>query len=364
MSRTTTWIVVGAATLAVALDRLNLPPSTLFSMMMMGLMIALIAPGRLSLRGHPITAAHATTGVVLGAYLQTSSLKALAGAWLPVLVVITGTLMLSLVAGWLMARYTELSPPTAALGMIAGGSAGVIAMASELDADDRIVAFMQYVRVLMIVITAPLLVALMFGDPHAVIGHLQQRGTFIGTTSDWCVLTALVAVGTITGRLLRLPAPTLLGPLLLSAILTVTLPEGTIMVPLLAREVAFALIGLQIGLRFTAELFHSLARLLLPLLLSVFALSALCFGFAALLAATTSASLQDAYLATTPGGIYAVLAAAVSTGADTTYVVGVQSLRLIVMMLIAPFAVRTWLKVSMRRRSAAGAGVPGGSAAG
>src|SRR5215218_697403 len=311
MPRTTTWIVVGAAILAVALDRLGLPPSTLFSMMLMGLMIALVAPGRLSLRGHPITAAHATTGVLLGAYLQTSSLKALAGAWLPVLVVITGTLMLSLVAGWLMARHTELDSPTAALGMIAGGSAGVIAMASELGADDRVVAFMQYVRVLAIVITAPLLVALLFGEPHAVIGPTQQRGTFLGTSTDWSVLTALAAVGTIGGRLLRLPAPTLLGPLMLTAGVTLALPEGSIVMPLLAREVAFALIGLQIGLRFTAELFHSLARLLLPLLLSVIVLSTLCFGFAVLLAATTTASLHDAYLATTPGGIYAVLAAAV-----------------------------------------------------
>jgi membrane AbrB-like protein len=354
MSRTTTWIVVGSATVAMALDLLGLPPSTLFSMMLIGLMVALIAPGRFSLRGYPITAAHATTGVVLGAYLQTDSLKALAGAWLPVLVVITGTLGLSLVAGWLMARYTELDPPTAALGMIAGGSAGVIAMASELGADDRVVAFMQYVRVLAIVITAPLMVALMFGDPHAVIGPLQQRGTFLGTSSDWCVLTALAAIGTIAGRLLRFPAPTLLGPLLLSAVLTVALPQGSIVVPLLAREVAFALIGLQIGLRCTSELFCSLARLLLPLLLSVIVLSALCFGFAVLLAATTSASLQDAYLATTPGGIYAVLAAAVSTGADTTYVVGVQSLRLVVMMAIAPCAVRAWLHLSTRERRPAG----------
>jgi membrane AbrB-like protein len=353
MSRTTTWIVVGAAILAVALDRLHLPPSTLFSMMLMGLMVALVAPGRLSLRGHPITAAHATTGVLLGAYLQTSSLQALAGAWLPVLVVIAGTLMLSLVAGWLMARHTAVDSPTAALGMIAGGSAGVIAMASELGADDRVVAFMQYVRVLAIVITAPLLVALLFGDPHAVIGSTQQRGTFLGTSTDWSVLTALAAVGTIGGRLLRLPAPTLLGPLVLTAGLTLTLPEGSIVV----REVAFALIGLQIGLRFTAELFHSLARLMLPLLLSVIALSILCFGFALLLDAATSASLQDAYLATTPGGIYAVLAAAVSTGADTTYVVGVQSLRLVVMMLIAPIAVRTWLHLSMRGSSAGGAEV-------
>ena len=65
-----------------------------------------------------------------------------------------------------------------------------------------------------------------------------------------------------------------------------------------------------------------------------------CFGLAVLLAATTSASLLDSYLATTPGGLYAVLAAAFGTGADTTFVIAVQTLRLFVMVLLAPLVVR------------------------
>ena len=51
-------------------------------------------------------------------------------------------------------------------------------------------------------------------------------------------------------------------------------------------------------------------------------------------------SLLDAYLATTPGGLYAVLAAAFGTGADTTFVIAVQTLRLFVMILLAPLVVR------------------------
>jgi uncharacterized membrane protein AbrB (regulator of aidB expression) len=61
---------------------------------------------------------------------------------------------------------------------------------------------------------------------------------------------------------------------------------------------------------------------------------------AIILAATTSVSLLDAYLATTPGGLYAVLAVAVGAGANTTFIVAVQGLRLVVMVLLAPVAVR------------------------
>ncbi len=65
-----------------------------------------------------------------------------------------------------------------------------------------------------------------------------------------------------------------------------------------------------------------------------------CFGLAVVLDLTTSATLLDAYLATTPGGLYAVLAAAFGSGADTTFVLAVQTLRVLVMVLLAPAVVR------------------------
>ena len=52
------------------------------------------------------------------------------------------------------------------------------------------------------------------------------------------------------------------------------------------------------------------------------------------------ASALDGYLATTPGGLYAVLATATDSGADTTFVLAVQVLRLFVMLLSAPLVAR------------------------
>jgi hypothetical protein len=50
--------------------------------------------------------------------------------------------------------------------------------------------------------------------------------------------------------------------------------------------------------------------------------------------------LVDAYLATTPGGLFAVLAVAFGAGANTTFILAVQALRLLVMVLLAPVVVR------------------------
>jgi membrane AbrB-like protein len=132
----------------------------------------------------------------------------------------------------------------------------------------------------------------------------------------------------------------LLGPMILGGILTLTGALDGVAVPGLLREAAFVVIGLQVGLRFTVATLREVGRLLLPVLAGIVLLLLACFGLAVVLAATTPVSLLDAYLATTPGGLYAVLAVAFGAGANTTFIIAVQGLRVLVMVLLAPVAVR------------------------
>jgi uncharacterized membrane protein AbrB (regulator of aidB expression) len=67
-----------------------------------------------------------------------------------------------------------------------------------------------------------------------------------------------------------------------------------------------------------------------------------CALLAVVLDVTTSVSFRDAYLATTPGGLYAVLAVALGAGANAAFILAAQGLRLLVMVLLAPVVVR-WL---------------------
>jgi uncharacterized membrane protein AbrB (regulator of aidB expression) len=60
----------------------------------------------------------------------------------------------------------------------------------------------------------------------------------------------------------------------------------------------------------------------------------------------------DAYLATTPGGLYVVLAAASSSDVDTTFVLSVQVLRVFAMLGAAPLLAR-WLVARERAATAA-----------
>src|SRR3954465_4555986 len=191
----------------------------LFGALLAGLALALAAPGRVRVGPGVFVAARALTGVALGTYLRSSSLSALGDDWLPVAVVSAATLAVSLGAGLLMARLTELDRPTGALGMVAGGASGIVTMARELGADDRLVAFMQYLRVLVVVLLTPLLVTLLFPGQHpggVPTGHQPVYGDFRG----WALTVSLAVAGALAARALHVPAGLLLGPMVLAAIVS------------------------------------------------------------------------------------------------------------------------------------------------
>ena len=106
------------------------------------------------------------------------------------------------------------------------------------------------------------------------------------------------------------------------------------------NELGYAVIGWQAGVRFTRESLRMVVGVL-PLATGlIVAVIGACAGLGLLLTRLTGATPLETYLATTPGGIYAVLATAVSSGADATFVVAVQVLRLILMLLAAPTLAR------------------------
>jgi len=61
-----------------------------------------------------------------------------------------------------------------------------------------------------------------------------------------------------------------------------------------------------------------------------------CAGLGLVLAEITGVDRLTAYLATTPGGLFAVLATAADSGSDVTYVLAAQVIRVFAMLLFAP----------------------------
>lgn len=335
------WLGVALATFAatLALDAVGLPTPALFAALLIGITYALVAVGRpLDVPSNGMTIGQALIGVALGAALDGSTLGAVASHWLGVSVVTVATLALSVGVGIATARFTGISQATGTLGLIAGGASGIVAMADELGADSRLVALMQYARVLVVVLVAPLIATILLAHGESGAPPTEPSGTSL--VGDLAFAGTCVLAGVLVAGRLRVTAGALLCPLGVAAIASISGVVGEARVPDLVQSVAFALIGLQVGLRFTVATIRE-AQALLPWVLgAIFVLVAVSAGLAALLAPLAHVTFADAYLATTPGGLYAVLATSVDIGANTTFVVSVQVLRMLVMVVGAPHLVR------------------------
>jgi membrane AbrB-like protein len=339
-------VLAGAVGAAVVLDRLGLPSAALFGGLLAGLVRGLAGPRPLALPRPAVTAAQATLGVSIGSLVDLDTLTALGEDWLPVLLVVLGTLVLSLLAGLLLRLQPGISPVTGAFAMIAGGASGITAMARELGADDRMVAVLQYLRVLLIVLLMPVAATAVYGASPGSGGPPADDGG-PGWPAGLLFTAGCALAGVLLARLLHVPVPALLGPLVVAAVLDLSGVSGGAEVPLLLGSAAFVVIGLTVGLNFDRAGLRTIGRAL-PLALAVIAgVVVASAGLGAVLAAVTGASPLDAYLATTPGGLYAVLATATDGGADATFVLAVQVLRLFVMLGAAPLIARR-----LRRRPA------------
>jgi len=327
-------LAAATAALALGMDQLGLPSPALFAGLVVCLAHALTSHQELQLPALVTTAGQAVIGVLMGVLVQPSTLTTLADSWLPITGITVATLLLTVVAGLLLARFTPLDRTTAAFGMIAGGASGIVAVSDELGADGRLVAVLQYLRVLMIVVLMPIAAVVLFGGTGAQVAPPQ--GEHLAWPIGLAAVLVIAVAGSWAGRLARLPVPNLLGPLVIAtALAAFDLPLAA-SIPGLLSDVAFAIIGAQVGLRFTRTTLRVIRRILPVATALIVGLIVASAGLGVALSAVTGLSPLDGYLATTPGGIFVVLALAAGSDADSTVVLTVQVLRMLVMLLAGP----------------------------
>jgi membrane AbrB-like protein len=326
---------------------LHLPSAVLFGALTAGLVHALGVRDPLALPQRGTTFAQALLGTAIGARFDLDTLRALEQDWVPVLGVCLATLALSIVAGSVLRLHPAVSPATGAFAMIAGGASGIVAISRELGADDRIVAVVQYLRVLVIILLMPVITQAVFhpGSAPATAPGEQGPAWPVGLLfTVVCVLGGL-GLARVVARVVEVPAASLLLPLGVAVAVSLSGVLGGAQVPAVVQALGFALIGVQVGLRFTRDSLRSVLTLLPLALLTIAGLIVASAGLGVLLARATGVGDLAGYLATTPGGLYAVLATAIGTGADITFVLTVQLVRVFVMLFSAPLLAR-WLRRS------------------
>lgn len=344
------WALLIAVTAAVTvpLTGVGVPSAALFAALVVGVALALtsLAPSRV-----PRTAGIAAQGV-LGVYIGTmvhqDAVDALGSDWAIVVAIAVATLVLSIIAGALLGLHRDVTPLTGSLALVAGGASGLVAIARELGGDDRVVSVVQYLRVGLVTASMPVVVTLIY---HA--DKSRSAAPVVETHSaPWylsvAMLIALVLVGATVGKLIHLPGAGLLGPMALTVALEVTGFSFGLAVPMVLVQVGYMVIGWQAGLAFTRESLRAIGRMLPAAIGLIVALGVATAGLGVVLAHFTGLTPLEGYLATSPGGVYAVLATAVETGSNVTFIIAAQVVRILLMLFAAPLMARSVVWMSRR----------------
>ena len=329
-------LVAASALLVAALKALHAPAALLLGPLAVGVAFGV---GGARIRPPPILRVASSTviGCLVAVALGAAMGPALLGR-LPTFLYIGGsTLVFSLGLGWLLARAGWFEGSTAVWGLSPGGAASMIALAHETGADARIVALMQYFRILLVASTAIALAHLagppLSGHPHAAgwlppLDPLGLLGTF-----------ALCVAGGVLAKILKFPAGVFLIPGLAGVALLAT-GRFHLQVPPILAALAYAVVGWSIGLSFTRPALAHSARALPRILGSTLLLIALCGVSGLLISLTCGVDLLTGYLSTSPGGVDSILIIAASTPVDLPFVLAAQMVRIILVLVIGPYAAR------------------------
>jgi membrane AbrB-like protein len=330
------WLALLVLSLAVAtlLNWAAFPAALLLGPMLVAIAFG-VAGSELALPRESFTGAQAIIGCLVARALTGSILASIADDWVVMLMIVTTTVLFGGLVGWILVKFGALPGTTAAWGSSPGAASAMVVMAEAFGADARLVAFMQYLRVVIVVLSASAASRLLLGVGQAV-PLPSTEGWFDAVPILPLIETLAIAVaGALAGRFLRIPAGALLMPMTIGAVM-----QGfglvTITLPPLLLGLSYLSLGWYIGLGFTRTVLIYALRALPQLLLSTFLLIGLCAISAWMLTLFVHTDALTAYLATSPGGLDSVTVIAVGSGADTPFVLAVQTLRLFIVLLTGP----------------------------
>jgi membrane AbrB-like protein len=341
------WALLLALSLSLAflLRLLGLPAAFLLGPLLVAMGMAL-AGTTLRLPRASFLGAQSLIGCMIAEKITGSILVTLAEDWVLILLTVLATIAAGGVVGWGLTRLEVLPGTTAAWGSSPGAASAMVAMAEEYGADPRLVAFMQYLRVVVVVLSASLVARLLVG--HGGLPAVAADAPLLPPLLPFAITLLVAAVGAVAGPRLRIPAGALLLPMLVGSVLHATDLVAITLPPWLLGA-AYIALGWYVGLRFDREVTRYAFRAIPRLLLATLLLIALCGFWAWLLTLLLPVDGLTAFLATSPGGLDSVAIIAVGSNADVPFVLAIQTLRLLLIVLIGPPLARLIAKTAPRR---------------
>lgn len=241
----------------------------------------------------------------------------------------------------LFLRIGRCDRVTAYFAAAPGGLTEMTVMGQALGGDDRVISLVHTLRVLLIVLTIPFWFRALDGYDAA-----RRTAADISIVStpvlELGLLAAIGLAGALIGRLVRLPAPYLTGPILASAAAHLT-GISQFRPPYELVAVAQVVVGAGIGCRFAGLRVRRVLHTLGLAACATFIMLAGTVAFSVMLHGAVDIPTPALVLAFAPGGLAEMSLVALALGADAAFVSTHHIMRIIFVVVIAPWTFR-WME--------------------
>ena len=282
--------------------------------------------------GQVSVAARTILGVAVGASITPEVIAELPRMAVSVALIPLFIALIALVGVPFFRKLWGFDAPTAYYAAMPGGLQDMVIFGTEAGANPRVLSLVHGTRVLIIVTLAPFILSHFYG-----VGLTNPIGAPVAElpVSEMLIMVAAAWVGWKGGVRIGLFGASILGPMIVTAILSLT-DVIHARPPAEAILAAQFFIGCGIGVQFLGVTWGELSRVVAAGIAYVLVLAVLAAVFAGIVTGLGLGQPVEAFLAFAPGGQAEMTVLAIVTGADLGFVITHHLTRIVIVIVGAP----------------------------
>jgi membrane AbrB-like protein len=254
----------------------------------------------------------------------------------------------------LVSKLSGVDYPTVLIGSIPGGLSQMIVLAEEIKGDVTVVTFLQVARLMMIILLIPFLIfSPLFGaeklSPSTNMVHMvsKQWDTLFPNIIVFAIVSILCAR---LGQKVKLPTPYLLGPMIGTAIFTISGFPGPALTSTLLNISQF-MIGGYIGLLLKPEKLNQKVKMITLAVISGIVMILVSMGLSLILIHMYRISSATSLLSLAPGGMDQMGIIAHEVHADLSMVTGYHLFRTFFIYFVVIYVLKWFFYFSMKKKA-------------
>ncbi|MTI54706.1 MAG: membrane-spanning protein [Geosporobacter ferrireducens] len=293
-------------------------------------------------------AAQIVAGAFIGVSVEKSDLSRLKFIIKPAIVLIIGMMILNIVSGLLIYRFSPLDLVTSLMCAVPGGMSDIPIISGDMGADASKVAVMQFIRLVAGIGFFPAIIAkIAKGKDELEVCHDEVYKRVKSESHHLASFIMTIVIAAVFGLIGKYAGITA-GALILSmvSIIVLKLSTGKACMPKWMRRFAQVLAGAYIGSSVQYADVLEMKYLVVPAIILILGYSLACMMIGRFLNRTFNMSIKESMLTATPAGASDMALIAADIGVESADVIVLQIIRMVVVVSVFPQLISLIVKLA------------------